>query len=921
MSDVIKINILKDGKSILQWFDSAKISMSDSSYCFTLDLSLNSLEIWDWFDPEKNKGELCLKVLIGNNIYEFLCEERSVPIDIEGTVFSVWGRSKQALLDKPYSKIIKDTSETTHLWQTQNATVTAIIQDILTTYCPANKPTVTWNVEDYLIKAKSFSVSERSPIEVISSLADVIGAQLVPLPDGNLSIETYKTSGSTIVADFNDFDHIVSLNEETQHSFGHNAITITGAESDVSNQLSYEVLEAEEEEQWEINKPRTVRVYYHHVSNLAPVAMALSGASVSGGSSGTVSTTENVVLIWGVGNTSKFNQEGKTDVKGSDTIPLAIQSVTYSTKYKDFSVSVSNDDENYVLFYFEDKTASSLLTITANVDEDSIVCSSMVVESSLLDEDKTKFKVKIYGNKSLIKSAFDVGGQTVSIPSSGGSEIISEFIVFQKGKATSSKPINTGFSCSFPGSASFNPSVTYGTNQLKLSGCSKEYIGAFIQYTTNYYSETYTIPNIYLLDTEKYSSYSLYFETNCGYLTASVSTNALQDEEQNCSDIDASFNGTTLVVHGDYSLITKIYDQIGQYFSVSFNRQTKTIKEKIIFTNGTANLSNTYWDGSCRTLDGYTIKFTKNSKTATISEKTKSHVAEVSYTTAYGTKDFPNAKSGYVVFLVTKCGNTLSVTVSNEDKTKERTCFPAALAYHRDWEETSGVETLYNAGSVPSATERIFHFVFNGDPSIIKSKFCSSGNEVSISATGVGYWEDISEVLTFTDGVANLSFPMFQDLTLTPTTFNPSKLNGFTCEQYSKEITLDEPFDKYMFATAQYKSYYYDGSVSVPTTYSGEFTVYVQTVCGELLSLSTNIVDLFSGEYRRVTLNIADYTSEVAVGSAKVYIDGNYRGTTSTNGVLIIPYLQTGDHTIRIVAPGYQDSDDDELANETFTVE
>jgi hypothetical protein len=69
-----------------------------------------------------------------------------------------------------------------------------------------------------------------------------------------------------------------------------------------------------------------------------------------------------------------------------------------------------------------------------------------------------------------------------------------------------------------------------------------------------------------------------------------------------------------------------------------------------------------------------------------------------------------------------------------------------------------------------------------------------------------------------------------------------------------------------------------------------------------------------------ITINITDYVSGVNLDGASVWIDGSYEGQTDTNGLLNVANVPVGDHTIKITKPGFQDSDQDNLANDTFTV-
>jgi len=65
---------------------------------------------------------------------------------------------------------------------------------------------------------------------------------------------------------------------------------------------------------------------------------------------------------------------------------------------------------------------------------------------------------------------------------------------------------------------------------------------------------------------------------------------------------------------------------------------------------------------------------------------------------------------------------------------------------------------------------------------------------------------------------------------------------------------------------------------------------------------------------------VKDYVSLVVQEDAYIYIDGVMRGQTDEDGCLLVRNLEAGAHTIRITKSGYLDSDEDDLANDEFTV-
>jgi hypothetical protein len=926
--------------------------MSESNYCWTLDLSLNSLEIWDLFNPLDKKGELCIKVLLDDSTYEFMCEERTAPIETNGTVFSVWGRSKQALLDKPYSSVITDTEETNHIWQEQTCSVTQIINYIKSNFCPTGTD-IRWEVDDFVVEKTTYSVSNKTPIEIISELADIIGAQLVANLDGSLSIKTYEVSSDSVIASYNDLDHLILLDENVHQGFGYNAITVVGhSGSGNSAQIQHEVLESEEKEKWELNKSRTVRVYYYHPKGKPLSYYPLDGIYAQSCGGGTVSKTEKIVLTWGSGNTSYFDVNGNNEISGDKELPLEIKYVTYSVKYEDFSVSVSDTNEHYILFYFSDKSANDLFSV--QIDDGGSTedkqCSSLDIEAKITTY--PKFEICIYGSIDHVKYGIDIMGAPIDVPRTSRSETIKEFIVFVEGKASLSKPIFGNFKKFIPcGTNPGYPSFAQYTKELTVDY--ENPVGVYVEYITPCYYEEFSIPMTFQANSEQFPNYTVYYFTTCGSLSTSVSSDNSSQKNQSDSSSNVSFENTKLlssndsqevystemVKYGDTSKIDSIKDENGSSYSVNFSPKQETVEDKLVFVSGEASLSKPYSSGlSVEFLDGHsdTVKVSENETGVSISDKENGHVAKVTYYAAkYANEMTVTANKNEdgsvdsIDFLVKdKDGNSTSATfdpVSDASESEE----DYALEIDPRWKETNGIETRLH--SSVSDTERIFHFLFYGDPDQIKRSFSSEGFPVTINTT-VGYASKIEEQLNFVDKQASLSGEYFSGMQLTPTGANPdlyfTEGSGqsstgntviFSVKKYSKKVTIDCD-QKYVFAKAEYNTYGYEGSVNVNTTFSGELTTYVETNSEKLYSIATKFDDLFGSEHRRITLNVKDYTSDVSVSKANVYIDGTFYGTTDADGSLTIPFISTGDHKIKILADGYLSSDKDELANDTFTV-
>ena len=764
----IPINILKGTRSILKWFESVNISMTDG-FCHSVDLNINSLDLWDEFDPNINKGDLTIKVLIGSKTYEFMCEEREAPIEIEGTTFSVWGRSKQAWLDAPYARTVKDTADTTHPWQSGDVKVSEIISHIITNYCYAGL-SVTWNVEDFMVYEGTFSVDEQSPIAIISSLADIVGAKINAHPDGTLTIDAYSVEEETPVESYNDLDHIVSFNESNQYSQGYNAITVSGKGTSTSPQLQYEVIEIDEDDKWQLGIARTVRVYYYHPEGLAPISYSLSGMTASFSGSGSLNTTEDILLTWGSGSQSVFDTEGNSDVEGTNSTPLEIKSVSYSTNYYDFSVIVSTEDETSTMFYFSDKSANVVLSVelgedsVSNEDEDKCAALQLVMEYT----ENGYYDLKIYGDNTLVETGYDSVGGSVTKPSNSKDEEVEDFITLIDGKGSLSKPYLNNVSYSFPGSGT-SLKVTQYSTEVEIDYEFSIYeegqedippIAVSITYNTRYSYGSEKIPNSFLSDPEKYYQYTVYFPTTCGgLLSGSVTVpdaeaEAMADEcaalSLEAEEVIPGSRKASFKLYGNSSLVSQIYNNFESTTHIR-GWNPEVVNETVTFTEGLGTLSKPYKSGMYAV--GETVTATRYSTFVSISDTTKTRIISLQYSTKYGTFE----------------------------------------------------------SSIPSG-------------------------------------------LTFNEDT--------------------------------------------------------------------ELTVFVKTSCEEELSATVTLTPEGGGssETRTITLNIKDYATDVAVSGASVIVDGSSRGTTDSEGNITITDISVGDHALKITASGYQSSDEDELANDTFTV-
>jgi|GEM_PF-4170808 len=447
------INIIIDNRSVIDDVIQCDIDQAEGQYCSSVSLSLKSKSFWALCDPTTNFGALRIKVVIGVTTYQFLVEERDTTPSRAGVAFTVWGRSKQALLSKPYSKTINDTDDTSHPWQTGNTTASAIVAYVVSNYCPYSV-TVNWNAGDFAVYADSFSVSGQSPVDVISSLAGVIGAELVAAADGSLSAEAYSVDEGASVQSYNDLDDIVQLSESIDYPSGYNAVTVYGYGSSGTNATiaAERYLTAAEKADGDFDsniypgRDHTVRVYYYHSQGDIPTFSFPEG-SCQGVGSGTESITEDVTLIFGKGNTSKTNTNGETAVTGDTSIPITTVSVTYSVNYQDYSIRGGAVETYNVLFYFADKSAYAIYSFSVVAapgggggggGEEPAYCASVMLEE--VGQSGRTFHFRAYAGGASLGRFGSSDGTMPDLDGSEDAEELTESITLSNGSGSISKP-------------------------------------------------------------------------------------------------------------------------------------------------------------------------------------------------------------------------------------------------------------------------------------------------------------------------------------------------------------------------------------------------------------------------------------------------------------------------------------------------
>jgi hypothetical protein len=514
------LNVTIDNQTILDSLVSCKINRNEGDFVFSALLEMRSLDFWDQCDPSNKWGTLRLKVIIGDTTYQFLIEERDSAVEKDGVSFTVWGRSKQALLDKPYSKTIIDTSATTHPWQTGNALASAIVSYVVANYCSYGV-TVNWNVEDFLVYQNTLASGGSSPKDIIVNLAQAIGAELVANDDGSLSIESYSVVEGDSVASYTDLDDIVQLDESIEHSSGFNAVTVYGYDTNPEKQPFISV----PSELWSTNElerttnlrsvydgSSTVFLAYHYLLDIyyySPRGLSLStyfptGTIAAFGNPQTIEISETVMLTWGKGNQTYPDLQGDTEIIGDTTVPYAYVGVTYTTRYQTFSFRPGLQGTHKIMFYFSDKSMyiEYRMSIVVQTTLDAFVNDSVVQWESDTYQVGTTLRIRVY-NPALVSitNMDNTAGTSITRTSLNNEREITELINFVEGVASLTYPFYSNLSVSWRGKyySAFKPIVKVGSrvirhNELMISGVYK-YAQANITYRTRYDVYSFSLPS------------------------------------------------------------------------------------------------------------------------------------------------------------------------------------------------------------------------------------------------------------------------------------------------------------------------------------------------------------------------------------------------------------------------------------------
>lgn len=360
-------------------------------FCLECSLALTGFGFFSACDPAAGRGTLKISLTTEGQTYAFMIEERQETLGRRGIDFTVWGRSKQAWLDVPYSDTITDDDTTSHPWQSGDCTSAAALSAVLA-YAPAGV-IVTWNAPAFTIREGALSVQGQSPINVIRQLAQAGGAALIAQPFGSLTVESYSVDAesATPEAAYTDADDIVALSARVEGGGGYDCVTVYGysaaaedAEGAPTSANMSIVVEKTTDDPVVVGEQFTLDIMHWHPEELDGVVLktvlvekwtdAGGGLTVGGIGrvddpiTGLVGITEEIALQFGSGNRSypRYQDGGtRVSVPADGATPYSTTSDTYECRKSRISITANAAGEHRVVFYYEQFASMVTYTFTA----------------------------------------------------------------------------------------------------------------------------------------------------------------------------------------------------------------------------------------------------------------------------------------------------------------------------------------------------------------------------------------------------------------------------------------------------------------------------------------------------------------------------------------------------------------------------
>jgi len=147
---------------------------------------------------------------------------------------------------------------------------------------------------------------------------------------------------------------------------------------------------------------------------------------------------------------------------------------------------------------------------------------------------------------------------------------------------------------------------------------------------------------------------------------------------------------------------------------------------------------------------------------------------------------------------------------------------------------------------------------------------------------------------------------------------NKFSRNGYSCIFALDKINLYGSIKAIMTRSPWYKRWYW----TVPAQEQGQHWFFIWKGSELTNKFSIELPDLISPIKlpKNVTLKIVNRHTDAGIAGAEVTVDGTLMGTTDGDGRIFLGTLLQGTHTLFLRAGGFIDSDEDDLANDSFEV-
>ena len=321
-------------------------------------------DLWALLDPETTPTVLRIEAIIDSTSYYAFLEGRKEILNGRSTGIKIWGRSEQARLAERFSTSITDREDTAHIWQTQDATPLEIMDDI-TAKGYTTGISINWDVGLTDVKQGALTVENEFPIDVLKRLANAQGAELWPEIDGSITVGAFDFDQSFVTDYYG--AQILELSREIVPSDRISVIRVQGyaGPGDAGEQVGSAQLQIDPQTDAPYYQGDTilVRIYrFHPLDALIITHTFPAGAVITPDVSGNEQAEEDVICLFGVCKTSRFDQKGLSEfIQGSlkDQPTGEVPGYEYATPYTDYQINTTLAPlgTNRATWYFEDGSA------------------------------------------------------------------------------------------------------------------------------------------------------------------------------------------------------------------------------------------------------------------------------------------------------------------------------------------------------------------------------------------------------------------------------------------------------------------------------------------------------------------------------------------------------------------------------------